>query len=693
VATPTIREVVHTATSGVAATVTTGAGTAVDDILICFSASDFYLASDMVAPTGTSGTWTQVATTADLGTNNSHMKVWWRKVTAGGAQTVTVSPHPDEDLWNTTYVITGADTTSPIDDAVSAATDPGASANHVCPAVSPTTSDALLLTGLYTQVFSLTNYTAPSGITKQNEDDNSSTGASGSKALTSSGSTGTFTWVADIINCKFVSCTVAVKGASAATSIPYNPQRSTPQRDPGGAWWIQRDRRDANTVATAANPLVSPLDSAWQAGSRYWHLYDDSADAAPRTWQSLQRNYISDPNLLAPVTTDPLTLAAGVGGDLWRRYNAPDFADRREVPQQPIRESNPSLLGTALLENELLGGADSARHAQAAAFVDRREVPQQRPYVSDPLLLTTAELENELLGGADTAKRANVPATHAPRWWMPQQPPREGYSPGLLDDALLENELLGGADDRRRRAQLAATHVDRREVPQQPNRWTVYFDAGPDSPPLTLSWGAGGRYWALYNQAGWQPDRREVPQQRAYISDPSTYPTVPPTDPLTVAWGAGGHYWLLYNTAGLYVDRRLVPQQRRYISDPGLLLTALLENELLGGADDIQRHRSVFSDRREVPQQRAYVSDPSLFVVPPADPLLVSGGVGGDLWRRYNLAVTNTDRRETAAQPPRWMLFFSVNQPGQLFPSTASGGMAAATAAALIVPSTSGGDA
>jgi hypothetical protein len=238
VATPTIREVVHTATSGVNCTVTTGAGTAVDDILICFAGSDFYDAATFGAPTGTAGAWTQIATTADLGVNNSHLKVWWRKVTVGGAQTVTVSPHPDEDNWNTTYVITGADTTSPIDDAVSAATDPGASANHVCPAVSPTTSDALLLTGLYTQVFSLTNYTAPGGVTKQNEDDNSSTGASGSKVLSASGSTGTFTWVADIVNCKFVACTVAVKGASAVVpAAGIGPSTLGPGRvSPTGRW-------------------------------------------------------------------------------------------------------------------------------------------------------------------------------------------------------------------------------------------------------------------------------------------------------------------------------------------------------------------------------------------------------------------------------------------------------------------------
>src|SRR5436305_15318913 len=113
-------------------------------------------------------------------------------------------------------------------------------------------------------------------------------------------------------------------------------------------------------------------------------------------------------------------------------------------------------------------------------------------------------------------------------------------------------------------------------MPQQPARRNLYFDAGPDVPPLTLAYGAGGHYALLYAQAGWQPDRREVPQQRAYISDPSFYPTTAATDPLTVAWGAGGRYWLLYNTAAEHVDRRVVPQQRRYVCDPTLLATAQL---------------------------------------------------------------------------------------------------------------------
>ncbi len=347
---------------------------------------------------------------------------------------------------------------------------------------------------------------------------------------------------------------VEILAATAAASIPWRPAQQPQTRDPGEVPWTQRDRRDANTVATSANPLVAPLDSAWQAGARYWHLYGDATDAPARTWQSLQRVYVSDPSLLTPAAAMP----------------APP----------PIR---------------------------TAVVRDLGESWWQQRTGRDPSLLATALLENELLGGAGSPARYAMAATHAPRWWMPRQPARAATTPGLLDTALLENELLGGFDDRRRHASVSA-----------------YLD------------------------------RREVPQQRAYISDPSFYPLVPPTDPLTLAFGAGGSYWLLYNTAALQVDRRLVARERAYVSDPALLTMALLEDVLLGSADDLRRHWLAAFWRPPLPGQQP----PRLFAPqqPPADPLLVSGGVSGDQWRRANTAATNAPRLWPAQQAPRWYL-------------------------------------
>ncbi len=132
-----------------------------------------------------------------------------------------------------------------------------------------------------------------------------------------------------------------------------------------------------------------------------------------------------------------------------------------------------------------------------------------------------------------------------------------------------------------------------------------------------------------------------MPQQRAYISDPSFYPTPNATDPLTLAWGVGGTYWLIYTTAALDVDRREAPQQRRYVSDPGLLTTALLENELLVGDG---RHATWFARPRfPIPSQAVGVLDV------PADPLQLTA----DLLRRILTPATHADRRQAGQQSRR----------------------------------------
>lgn len=425
---------------------------------------------------------------------------------------------------------------------------------------------------------------------------------------------------------------------SPATAVVYSSQRLPQVRDPGEVWWVQRDRRDANTVATPANPLPSPLDSAWQAGARYWHLYGDAADGA-RNWQSQQRSYVSDPSLLAAASIPAGTPARFVS-----------LRDSGEVQWSQRRTTDVSLLASALLENELLGAADTLRHYLAAAYYERRLVPAQPQRESVPGLLDTAELENELLGGAETAKRANVPATHVDRRLYPPQPPRE---------------------------------TDQSSQP-----------AAPDFDPLQSTRQG-------YLLAATNADHRLVPQQRPYISDPSFYPTVAPLDPLTVAWGAGGSLWHLYNTAAEQVGRRLVPQQRERESDPALLASALLEDVLLGGADTLRRYlAAAYTDRREVPPQRSYVLPPStalledvllggvddwrrrylqpaMFVdrretvgwqprwpdptlsIPVTDPLALAGGVGGDMWRRVNTPAY-ADRRLVPQQPARVALYFDA---------------------------------
>jgi hypothetical protein len=235
--------------------------------------------------------------------------------------------------------------------------------------------------------------------------------------------------------------------------IPNSPQRAIIVRDPGKAWWQQRDRRDANTVATAANPLPSPLDVAFGAGGPIWWQRGGAVDAAPRTWTAQQRP-ASDPSLLAPAAAAPPAPAL-------RTVQGRDYGEAQWL-QLPRRDQ-----------------------------------------------ITTALLENELLGGAETITRVTSPVTNAPRWWMPQQPKRDATTPGLLDTAELEGPLLAG--DLRRHGH-AAIYTDRREVPQQPARLAFAGDVLAD--PLALT---GDRWFRRLLPATHSNRRQTVPQRIALV--------------------------------------------------------------------------------------------------------------------------------------------------------------------------------
>lgn len=146
-ATPTIRQVLvaPAANSGGTGTVSvaTGAGTQGGDWLIAVHQIAFRPATDLVAPTGTAGTWTQIATTAAGGTPPIYVRAWRRRVTAAGAQTVTINPGGTDTNVLFVFVIAGADPDSPIDGTPTTAV--GTSGTRTVPAVTTSTSDALLI--------------------------------------------------------------------------------------------------------------------------------------------------------------------------------------------------------------------------------------------------------------------------------------------------------------------------------------------------------------------------------------------------------------------------------------------------------------------------------------------------------------------------------------------------------------------
>lgn len=541
-------------------------------------------------------------------------------------------------------------------------------------------------------------------------------GSDGGAAVTTMSVTDTgggFTWVEQVKNNTSGGdyAGVWIADVPAAGAVTFVPQRYGQPAPVSPAPWAQRDRRDASTVATAANPLPSPLDTAWQADAAYWHLYGDDALRDRRACFT-QPPRVSDPLMLTgPAAFDPTTAAAA---DTARRYGLPaTHADRREVPAQKDRRDANTVATTA---NPLVSPLDSAWQAgggywhlynRAADATDRRQAGQQRPYISDPSAYPSAPVTTGVGSGTTEAWWGTDPAPFqiAQRRYISDP----AFTPAQPDPVLAAWLPLWLAYN------TPATNADRREVPQQ--RACISdpssYPSGAVTDPLTVAWGAGGPYWHLYNRAGDITDRRAYftqrlylsdpllllsaqlenellggaetgkhgwwqrpgswPQQRPYISDPSSYPSGAPTDPLTLAWGAGGPYWHLYNRAADATDRREVPQQRPYVSDPLLLTTAQLENELLGGAGTAQRYGSAaYYDRREVPQQRGLV----VLVSPPVpfDPLLAAWA---DLARRYGLAATHADRRLY----PQQRLYFPVPLP----PPPFTIGLLTASDAALAV--------
>lgn len=365
--------------------------------------------------------------------------------------------------------------------------------------------------------------------------------------------------------------------AGDPAAIPYNPQRALQYRDAGEAPWIQRDRRNANLVATAANPMTAPLDSAWQAGARYWHLYNDGALYHEPAY-GRQRAYVSDPSLLAET---PLTSPLLGGAETVKRLQAGGWTDRREVPFQPLRFAAPdtvTAIGTGA--TGAWWSIDDTAHfgpAQRRTLADQSSQPSSTPY--DP---TTAPAIAVRL----------TPATHAPR-------PRPA-------------------------------------APRPPA-------AAIDDPVTSIGTGSIGAWWSVDDWAHFGPAQRRSPGV--------------PDDTVIVGTGAMVAWWGGDDTAAYIGQRRPF--------DVGILGPAPVPfDPTLGGwpADWLTYSRAAtHGDRRLVPQQRPYISDPGFYPLPPntADPLLLAGAVGGDLWRRYLLPAF-ADRREVPQQPARRTLYFDA---------------------------------
>lgn len=218
VTTPSVREEIHNSVSGgTSVTCTTGAGTAVGDVLYCFHACDWGTLAAMTTPTGTAGTWTP-ETSADIGTNAIHQKLWSRTVTVGGVQTVTVPGQGlSEENYAHVYVVSGVGT---INDGANGTTS-GTGTSATAPSVSPTGSNNLLLCTWHSSS-SVVNFTAPGGMTNLVEEETAgfTTYATARQVLSASGATGTRVATSSVSQTTYTGLSIAIKGvASGGTSI------------------------------------------------------------------------------------------------------------------------------------------------------------------------------------------------------------------------------------------------------------------------------------------------------------------------------------------------------------------------------------------------------------------------------------------------------------------------------------------
>lgn len=223
----TINSVTTYAVSGGGANISvTTPSASVGDLLLIILSNDYYSLSEMglnsITPTATA---TQITDfTADGGANQPHIKAWWAPVVTAGAVTVSATTgHTDEEKALVVYILSGADTTSPIDAAANSGAVTSAQ-SAVAPAVSPSASTDLLFCHMQTDgAGHSTTYTTPGSMTAQYSltDGVFMQAIGASEQLSASGSTGTRTFTGDRTN-GWVASSVAIKTAAAAE--PYYVQ-------------------------------------------------------------------------------------------------------------------------------------------------------------------------------------------------------------------------------------------------------------------------------------------------------------------------------------------------------------------------------------------------------------------------------------------------------------------------------------
>lgn len=395
---PQIRERLSGGASAIDVTLNTGAGTQVNDVLVVFHGNNYNIASNMLAPTGTAGTWTQRAL-GDNGTNTVHIKIWTRKVTVGGAQTVTLSPTIDgEELTVHLFVVMGADPDNPVDAA--AGNNGASSTSHTAPAINPSTPNALLLCGA--QSGSVVDYTPPNEMVEETEVDITSfiTGATASQSLSAAGDTATRTFTASQSSV-FATATIAIRATSGGTGWTVDPTDDTGLTD--------TTTQDLQKVVDQTDP-VGLTDTA---ALEQQYVTTDSAGLTDNTAVTQANELTDGAGLTDTATQDLLKLVqatddAGLTdtANIEQGKAATDLAgltDTAAVQQAKVATDNTGLTDTSTLElAKLVAQTDIAGLTDTTAL-SRTLGVSDTTGLTDAAALTRHNVHTDTAGLTDTA--------------------------------------------------------------------------------------------------------------------------------------------------------------------------------------------------------------------------------------------------------------------------------------------------
>jgi hypothetical protein len=214
--------------------------TQVGDLVVVIYHNDYYTLAAMGTPTATgSPTLTAVTNgTADGGSTFAHIKAYTYVVNTGGAQTISATEGGahDEEKGMAAYVLSGADTSTPIDIAGNT-TSATVDVTQIVSSISPTTTDAFLIAAVNSgNGLPATSYTSPGSMTERYDNNvGGLTSVSATQQLSASGATGTRTFTAASTGCPWAAVMIAVRTAGAAP--PGGPVPAFVQSGRSGQLW------------------------------------------------------------------------------------------------------------------------------------------------------------------------------------------------------------------------------------------------------------------------------------------------------------------------------------------------------------------------------------------------------------------------------------------------------------------------